>query len=310
MRPRRGHFLLAGLLAPVWIFAQTAGTSASYALNQNGSGSGGGQLSGANIVADTSTGGSFGGAVSTVTTSGFQSKSNYIGQLTDVDEVIVSASPETINEGGTRVLSAVANMDDGTTLSNPAGTIWGFTTPLIASIDALTRTATGGTVFENTPTTVEASILGTIGNLELTVLNTNPDNFASYGGDGLDDAWQVQYFGTPPNTDAAPGENPDGDPFDNADEFLTGFSPVDGGDFLRLTIASSGSGVTNLVINKVIPDRLYTVKAGTDLSGSFNELIGGSPLSYGSETTNALVQDTAAGTRKFYVIDVQFPPPP
>jgi hypothetical protein len=299
--------LMVGSLAPLSLAAQTASTSASFALNQDGGGSGGGRISnaGATIVADTSTGGSFGGGVSNVTTSGFQMKPNYTGQLSDVENVTVAASPATVDEGGTRQFEAVATMDDGTTLTNPLSTIWEFVGQAIVSLDAPTRTATAGIVFEDTPATVEATILGTTGDLEVTILNINADNFAEYAGDGLDDGWQVNFFGTPPNTDAGPGENPDGDPFNNADEFLTGFSPVDGGDFLKLSLQSVSAGTATLVINKVIPGPIYTIWAGTDLSGSFPEVVTGSAYTYLAEETDTLVIDTSAGSgRKFYILEV------
>ena len=56
-------------------------------------------------------------------------------------------------------------------------------------------------------------------------------------GDGIDDAWQVQYFGLPPNANAGPLRDPDGDGRNNRDEWIAGLSPADPASVFKLRIA-------------------------------------------------------------------------
>ena len=69
--------------------------------------------------------------------------------------------------------------------------------------------ATAGVVYQDTPATAQGVYAGNTGTLGLTVLDALPDNYGSYAGDGLDDAWQNQYFGLN-NPNAAPGHVSDG----------------------------------------------------------------------------------------------------
>jgi len=57
------------------------------------------------------------------------------------------------------------------------------------------------------------------------VINVGNDDFGSYAGDGLDDAWQVSYFGSD-NPNAAPGADPDGDFMSNRGEYIAGTIPT------------------------------------------------------------------------------------
>lgn len=92
---------------------------------------------------------------------------------------------------------------------------------------------TAGVVYADTSATVAGEYAGVSGQWDLTVLDAVEDNYNDYGGDGVDDGWQVTHFGEPPNVDAGPDENPDGDPWDNLFESLTGTDPNDERDFLR-----------------------------------------------------------------------------
>ena len=72
------------------------------------------------------------------------------------------------------------------------------------------------------PATASASLSGVTGSLDLTVINLLADNFGSYAGDGIDDDWQVSFFGLD-NPNAAPNVDFDGDEQDNLFEFLALF---------------------------------------------------------------------------------------
>lgn len=218
-------------------FAQSTSTSPSFVLLHAPAGdlAGGGRVANASgtVVAEISVGDAASGAVSAGTAAGVQTKGNLIGQLTDPRTVTVAASPTTINEGGTRQLTPTATLDDATTLPLTGLVLWTFGAP-ISTIDALTAVATASPVFQNTPRQVTATFRGVSGSLSLTVLNVSLDNYFQYAGDGMDDAWQVSNFGLPPNANAGPNANGDGDLFNNFLEFAFGTDPNN---------AASGSGV-------------------------------------------------------------------
>jgi hypothetical protein len=138
-------------------------------------------------------------------------------------------------------------------------------------------------------------------------LNTNADNFGAYGSDGLDDDWQALYFGQPPNANAAPTADPDGDGRNNRFEFLSGFVPTDPTSAFQFTMTGFTSpGVAELRLNKVIPGRTYTVRANANLVTPPTTV--GAPFSVGSEEMNRLFQDSAVtGTRKFYYLEISKP---
>ena len=69
---------------------------------------------------------------------------------------------------------------------------------------------TATNVYQDTPATVSGSSGGYNTTLGLLVLNTGIDDFALYAADGINDAWQVQYFGEN-NANAFPGIDADGD---------------------------------------------------------------------------------------------------
>ena len=86
--------------------------------------------------------------------------------------------------------------------------------------------ATAATVYQNTSATAQGVYAGDTGALNLTVLDTIPDNFGSYAGDGIGDDWQFQYFGLS-NPNAAPLLDPDHDGHNNLFEFTAGIIPTD-----------------------------------------------------------------------------------
>ncbi|HWQ93774.1 MAG TPA: hypothetical protein VN673_19080, partial [Clostridia bacterium] len=64
-----------------------------------------------------------------------------------------------------------------------------------------------------------------------------------WNGDGLPDAWQVEFFGGMTEREGEPGNDFDGDGFNNMQEFLAGTNPTDAGDYLRIEwIETAGSG--------------------------------------------------------------------
>ena len=138
-------------------------------------------------------------------------KSGYIGQLYEVKGLVLNATPLTIDEVGTRQLSAWQTLDDATFLAVPGTSVgWSIVDGPLTSISP-SGLATAGIVYEETSAHVRGAYAGdTSPPLTLTVLNTNIDNLPGYDNDGIDDKWQKDYFGLPPNPIAGPLFDPDG----------------------------------------------------------------------------------------------------
>src|SRR5439155_14427398 len=187
-------------------------------------------------------------------------KHSYIGQLCDVTNLALAASPPSVNEGATTQLSARAAMDDGTVLNPTASSVaWGIVGGPINSINPA-GLATAGVVYQNTAATVRGAYSGKTGALDLMVLDVNPDNFGSYAGDGLPDFWQVSYFGVG-NPNAAPGLDPDGDGQANAFEYVAGTVPTDPASRFQLRLENVGGlpARKNIIFSPRFPTRTYTV---------------------------------------------------
>jgi len=234
-------------------------------------------------------------------------KHGYVGQLYDLLGYALWATDDTPDELGTTTVFPVRLADDGTGLALPAA---GFSFSLVSgplagvSTDGL---VTAGEVYAETPATVAASSAesGVITRL-LQVQDTLPDNFGSYAGDALADAWQVQHFGTN-NPLAAPGLDPDGDGQKNLFEFTAGLVPTDAASAFRLRIESVPGQPAHkrLVFSPVLADRSYVVKARTNVAVSGEEL--------SNQSTDGLLPErrvtdlSAGGTRKFYEVEIRRP---
>lgn len=262
--------------------------------------SAGGVITSANYASAATTGHLAGMAGSSAN---YLGKPGFAGQLYAPASILVAASPDPVDEEATTQAAATVVMDDSTILplanSDPAwevmaGPFTGITT---------TGVATAGAVYQNEPATLRATYAGISGDGLVTIADSNPDNYQDYASDGIDDDWQVTHFGLPPNTDAAPGENPDGDPYDNLFEFLTGYSPVDGADFFTLRVSDKAPGFAEIELSKVIPGTRYTLERSTTLAAlSWFEVDEVTPAT--TETDFKIPDNSAPDQRAFYRVDV------
>jgi len=233
-------------------------------------------------------------------------KGNLVGQLTDVTGLTLTSASPTVNEGATVQFGALQILDDATLSAVSATSVtWSVAGPL-TGIGA-GGLAAAAAVYQNSVATVHGVLGSVFATRAVTVLNVSADNFGAYASDGLDDDWQALYFGQPPNANAAPTADPDGDGRNNRLEFLSGFGPTDPASAFQFTITSFTSpGVAELRLNKVIPGRTYTVKANANLVTPPTTV--GAPFTVASEETNRLFQDGAAtGARKFYYLEISKP---
>ena len=94
----------------------------------------------------------------------------------------------------------------------------------------------------------------------------NTRNASDSDGDGLPDAWEIQYFGAINDPRATPNADPDGDGFTNAQEYLSGTSPIDANSYLKMD--SVGTAGSQTVIQfSAIAGKTYSVLYRDDLVG-------------------------------------------
>jgi len=145
--------------------------------------------------------------------------------------------------------------------------------------------------------------------IDLTVLDTIPDNFGSYAGDGLDDAWQVQYFGLPPNALAGPNVDADGTGQTNLFKYVAGLNPTDPTSRFTLNIqpVPGEPTQTNLIFSPLVAGRTYTVVARTDLTtvGGWTAINASAPSDDGTQRT--ITDLSATGPTKFYEVQITKP---
>ena len=100
----------------------------------------------------------------------------------------------------------------------------------------------------------------------------NTTNPADVNGDGLPDAWQIQYFGSISDPRAKPATDADGDGFTNLQEYLAGTNPLDAASFLELDSAVAVSNRISLRFTAVA-GKTYSVLWRSDLaSGTWAKL--------------------------------------
>jgi hypothetical protein len=287
-------------------FAAMAGTSANYRIEPAALDNGGLTTSSANYRANSSA--APGVAISSLHYSG---RTGFAGQLGDVvaTAIALNASPLTLDEGGTRQLSATLVYDDQTTSALAAGSItWSVQSGPISGISA-TGLATAGTVYQNTAAIVRGVYQTFSDTLDLTVLNADVDDFGSYASDGLPDDWQVLYFGAPPNASAAALADPDSDGQDNIFEYTAGLLPTDSLSHFTsgpARISESESQRQGIVFSPRLSDRNYTVEESATLEeGSWTILGSFTTVDDGPQRT--VIDTGSLELKKFYRVKISRP---
>ncbi len=269
---------------------------------------GGGRSSAGNYVNDSSVGG-IGGISTNAVSPPETAKAGYIGQLYDVASMTVTGTPSPVNENSTSQLRGTATLDDATVVALAGSNMtWGAYGWPIHDI-SVSGVVTTENVYADTPATVNCTYLGVPGSGLLLVLDTNPDDYGSYASDNLPDGWQVQYFGLPPNSNAAPSADADGTGQNNLFKYVAGLDPTNRASVFVLQIQNVNGQPSqkNLIFNPEVSGRTYTPQFRTNLvSGVWATLTG-----IGGPTTNVnqvTVTDlNAIKAQKFYRIDISLP---
>ncbi len=298
--------LLAAMLAPALSFAGPR-TSTNYNVPTDTTDGGGKRATSASYTNDGSVGGIVG--ISTVAAPAETAKHGYVGQLYDVTGLTLTAVSLNVNETTTDQLGAWQLLDDATFLAVPAASVtWSVASGPLTGISA-SGLATAGIVYQNTAATAQGIYLGNTGTLDLTVLNVNLDNFGAYAADAIDDAWQVQYFGQPPNANAGPNVDFDGTGQTNLFKYIAGLNPLDPNSRFTLSIAAvpGQPAQKNLVFSPRFADRTYVITSKPSLTtGSYAPLTNPSaPSDAGQQRT--ITDLSATGTPKIYRVEITKP---
>jgi Tol biopolymer transport system component len=114
-------------------------------------------------------------------------------------------------------------------------------------------------------------------------------------GDGMDDDWEMAYFGTLARDGAG---DFDGDGLTDHQEFLAGTDPTNSGSILRvMTVSSLGGGAT--LIWSAVPGRTYQVQFKDNINDLNWSDVGGP--STASSTTGSLTDPTpSSSSHRFY----------
>lgn len=277
-------------------------SSTNYTALSDAADAGGGRAASASYTADTALG-SLGAAADAGPD--LLLKSGFVGQLTDVTNLAVTAATAAIDEGATNALAGIACLDDGTlTVLDGNEIAWLSPAFPVGTLSAAGSAATLA-VFADSAASVTGRYFGVSGAVAFVVRNSDPDNFGTYAGDGLPDAWQARWFGVG-NPDAAPHANPDHDAYDNAQEHAALTDPTNAASFFAIAAVSHSPAGLVVSFGPTSAARAYRLLYTSDLStGNWTELPGSS-WAPGAAGAMALADTTAAPSR-FYRVAIRVP---
>lgn len=296
---------LIGLVwVAVWIGQATltlAGVRSGGVYTVNDTVDGGGQRA---ASAAYTMDGSLGGIGGISSEGAATAKQGYVGQLTEVTQLFVLATPAAVNEGGVLQLSGVAGLDDATVSALAASNLlWAAPAFPLASISPAGAVA-ATTVWSNTCGTVSGTYLGFSGSAQVTVLDSNPDNFGLYAGDQIPDAWQARYFGVSQPQGTAGATNCTG--HNNLYSYIADLNPTDPNSVLKIVSLSESPPKRVIGFSPASPARLYRLLYTTNLaSGTWANLPGQPPVSGVSGAMS--LYDPDPGAARFYRVQVLLP---
>lgn len=128
--------------------------------------------------------------------------------------------------------------------------------------------------------------------------NTGTNNLVSTDsdGDGLPDAWEMQYFGT---LSYGPNDDPDHDGLNNYQEYIAGTNPNDANSVLKVTGMDASNGQVHLTWNSVA-GKTYTIYSASQVDGPYTPLFTMPSAGDGQTSTNL----TSSALNQFYRVGV------
>ena len=282
-------------------FAQSR-TSSHYTLVAESLDSAGGESSSASYsgVASAADG-------AETNTAGMLLKSGFAAQLFAFTAIEIFAPASSMLENETLHLGIQLTLDDGT-LFFPAPSAVNWSVPggplLIGATDGI---ATARSVPTDTDATAAASYAGLTTSASIGVMDADQDNFGIYAGDGINDIWQTQYFGTE-NPAAAGDEDPDGDGFSNLFEYTAGLAPNDPASrfTLRLEAVPGEAAMRRVLFSPQIAGRVYSVQYRDSLTTGYWQPL--ELFNEGDDNGEHIVTDLdAAVPSRFYRVEIGTP---
>ena len=261
---------------------------------------GGGQrTTSANYTMDGSVGGIGGASAS----GGITLKPGFIGQLTEVTNLAVSAAPASVNEGRISQLSGLAGLDDGTlVVVEGSNVVWVTPAYPIGTIGA-DGSATMANVYADTSGVVTGRYLGVAGSGVILVLDSNPDDYGMYANDQIPDAWQVRFFGTNNASGCASATNATGQ--NNLYAYIADLCPTNPNSCFEI-VAISNRAPTNAVCFLSSSNRLYRLEWTTNLiAGVWTNTPSVVPVAGNGGLF--WLTDTNAPSPRFYKVSVRVP---
>ncbi len=227
----------------------------------------------------------------------------FAGQVTIPIGLVAQGLPMSLAEMTGAAPELALEFDDGSLAAVESPFVSWWVDSGSATFFAEIGSLVAGPVFQDETVWLNYALGGYVGSSTLAVTDSVADNFGTYAGDGLDDDWQVLWFGLPPAWSAAPNANPDSDAYDNRFESLTGTNPTDGSDFLTVYLDEFGGGSATLRLSKMIPGTRYGVRRSV-LLGDANDWPEIMALETPFEIENEpLIDPDAPADRAFYRIE-------
>lgn len=157
--------------------------------------------------------------------------------------------------------------------------------------------ASAGHVYRDTLAIVRASLGPLSATRPLTIRDVFTDDFSLYAGDGIDDLWQVNYFGVD-NPEGAADADPLGTGQDNLFKFTAGLDPKDPKARFSVSLVTTppnrGMG---LIVGPCFADRTYTLESSLDLLHWNPEE---AAVKVGTDGTRAYYDSATDSGKKFY----------
>jgi len=230
-------------------------------------------------------------------------KSGFIGQLTEVANLVLIAAQNPVSEGGTSQFSGIAGLDDATVVAvDGSNIVW---TAPVYPISALSPEgqATLANVYADTAGAITGCYLGVTGAGVILVLDNNPDNFGLYAGDEIPDDWQARYFGQNNVNGRACATNATGR--NNLYAYIADLCPTNPESRFEI-MAITNQVPTNAVYFQSSSNRLYRLEWTTNLvAGSWTNLPGATPTTGNGHLF--WLTDTNAAAARFYRVTVRVP---
>ncbi len=230
----------------------------------------------------------------------------FTGQLFEIESLNLFPQSVALTETSSFRFFAAWLTGDGDTLATaPGELLWFSLGGPVAGISSAGIVFTRS-VYQNTAATIAASGRGVVGYSSFMVLNSIPDNHGIYASDGIDDDWQVGFFGEG-NPQGIANADPDGDSQNNRFEFSAGLHPRDAASRFSLSISTTPGQSTwkSLEFSPRFDTRDYQILRADSPAGPWQSI---SPALMFDQGPIRTVIDTAPPSqRAFYRIGIRKP---